>query len=99
VQAPDVALHVYRCAHCGREVLVRIVQPLTAEEVRRRIAEEMQPESPGAPARPQWQDRLRDDIWQGVSNQRTAIPREQVPDACPTCARSDLIFARIVDQD
>lgn len=88
---------MYRCADCGREVLVRVVRPLTAEEVRRRIAEEMQPEAPGAKARPQWQDRLRDDIWQAVSSQRTAIPREEVPETCPTCGHASLAYARTVE--
>lgn len=93
-----MALQVFRCSHCGREVLVRLAAPLTEDEVRRRVQEEMQPDSPGPRARPQWQDRLREDIWVGVSGGRTHIPREEAPAACPSCGREALVLARVIEQ-
>ncbi len=72
--------------------------PLTPEEVRRRVQEEMHPETPGPQARPQWQDRLREDIWVGVSGGRTHIPREEAPDVCPSCGRSSLAVDRVIEQ-
>jgi predicted RNA-binding Zn-ribbon protein involved in translation (DUF1610 family) len=92
-----VAVQVYRCSHCGREVLVRLVAPLTQEEIQRRISEEMRPETPGSQARPQWQERLKDDIWVGVSGSRTHVPREAVPAVCPACGRDSLGLARTVE--
>lgn len=92
-----MAIQVFRCSHCGREVLVRLAQPLTEDEVRRRIQEEMHPETPGPPARPQWQDRLREDIWVGIAGGRTHIPREQPPEHCPSCGRDALELARVLE--
>lgn len=94
-----MTLQVFRCSHCGREVLVRPAAPLTADEVARRIREELQPEVPGPRARPQWQDRLRDDIWVGVSGSRTHVPRHEAPEACPSCGRDALALAREVELD
>ena len=92
-----MAIQVYRCTHCGREVLVRIVAPLTAEQVRRRIEEEMTPDSPGPRVQRGMADRLRDDIWVGVSDSRTPIPREAAPDRCPSCGRASLAVDRILE--
>jgi len=92
-----MAIQVYRCSRCGREVLVRIVAPLTEEQVRRRIAEEMRPDSTGLPAQRGMADRLRDDIWVGVSDGRTSIPREEPPERCPSCAQDSLSADRILE--
>jgi len=92
-----MAIQVYRCSHCGREVLVRIVAPLTAEQVRRRIAEEMRPDAAGPPAQRGLADRLRDDIWVGLSDGRTSIPREIAPDRCPSCGQDSLAMDRVVE--
>ncbi|MCK9485758.1 MAG: hypothetical protein M0R73_03515 [Dehalococcoidia bacterium] len=94
-----MALQVFRCSHCGREVLVRAAGPLSEHEVRRRIREEMQPDAAGPPARPQWPDRLRDDIWVGVSGHRTHIPRASAPDDCPSCGRPALTLDRVIEPD
>lgn len=93
-----MAIQVYRCTRCGREVLVRIVAPLTEEQVRRRIEEEMRPDASGPPADRRLTDRLRDDIWLGVSGGReTSIPREEAPDRCPTCGQESLAADRILE--
>jgi hypothetical protein len=92
-----VAVQVYRCSHCGREVLVRIVAPLSAEEVSRRLAEEMRPDTVGPPHRAAGVDRLRDDIWIGVTNSRESVPRETPPDRCPACGRDSLAVARVIE--
>ena len=94
-----MSLQVFRCSHCGREVLVRMPGPLSKDEVRRRIREEMQPDAAGPPARAPWQDRLREDIWVGVSGTRTHIPREAPPESCPSCGRPSLALARVIDPD
>ncbi|MGE3960445.1 MAG: hypothetical protein AB7F65_02035 [Dehalococcoidia bacterium] len=93
-----MAIQVYRCSQCGREVLVRLVAPLTPEQVRKRIEEEMRPEQPGPPGGRGISDRLRDDIWLGVSGGRnTSVPREQVPDRCPSCGQPALALDRTLD--
>ena len=92
-----MAIQVYRCSRCGREVLVRIIAPLTPEQVRRRIAEEMRPDAMGPPAQRGLADRLRDDIWVGLSDGRTSIPREIAPDRCPSCGRDSLAIDRVFD--
>jgi hypothetical protein len=92
-----VAIQVYRCTRCGREVLVRIVAPLTEEQVRRRVEEEMRPPAPGPTGPRGLSERLRDDIWIGLSNQRTPIPREEPPDRCPTCAQDSLALDRVLE--
>ena len=92
-----MAIQVYRCSRCGREVLVRIVAPLTEEQVRRRIAEEMRPDAAGPPAQRGLADRLRDDIWVGLSDGRTSIPRETVPERCPSCDQPTLVEYRTIE--
>lgn len=93
-----MATQVYRCTRCGREVLVRIVAPLTPEQVRRRMEEEMRPEAPGPRTQRGLADRLRDDIWIGVSGSRdTSIPRETAPDRCPTCGQESLAADRVLE--
>lgn len=94
-----MALQVFRCSRCGREVLVRMAAPLSEAEVSRRIREEMQPETPGPQARPQWPDRLREDIWVGISGGRTHVPREAAPDACPACRHASLVLDRVIEPD
>ena len=93
-----MAIQVYRCSRCGREVLVRIVAPLSEEQVRRRIAEEMRPDAAGPPAQRVMADRLRDDIWVGLSDGRTSIPRETVPERCPSCDQPTLVEYRFIDE-
>ena len=93
-----MAIQVFRCARCGREVLVRVIAPLTPEQVRRRIEEEMRPEQPGPPGARGMADRLRDDIWMGVSGKReTSVPREEVPERCPACSQPALLLDRTLD--
>jgi ribosomal protein L37AE/L43A len=92
-----MAVSVYRCSHCGREVLVRLVQPLTDAEIARRREEEMRPPAQGARSRPSFSDRLRDDIWIGISGTREIVPREELPDRCPSCRRATLEVARVLD--
>ena len=81
---------VYRCRHCGREVLVRSLRPMSEAEVARRIEEEMRPAAPGRPASPPGNIRLRDDIWVALSTMRdevAEIPRGALPERCPACGR------------
>ncbi len=92
-----MAVQVYRCSHCGREVLVRIVAPLSEEEVSRRLAEELRPEASGPPHRPTGVERMRDDIWVGISGMREHVPRETLPDGCPACGRDSLVSTRVID--
>lgn len=93
-----MTIQVYRCSRCGREVLVRVVAPLTQEQVRRRIEEEMRPEQAGPPGGRGLADRLRDDIWLGVSGGReTSIPREEAPERCPTCGQASLVVDRTLE--
>lgn len=92
-----MAVQVYRCSHCGREVLVRVVAPMTEAEISRRLAEEMRPDAVGPAHRPFGADRLRDDIWLGVANDRQSVPREEAPDRCPACGRDTLAVARVIE--
>lgn len=92
-----MAIQVYRCSRCGREVLVRIVAPLTEEQIKRRMEEEMRPESRGPRGQRGMADRLRDDIWLGVSGGRTSIPREEAPDRCPSCGEAALVEDRTLE--
>lgn len=85
---------VYRCAHCGREVLVRNPGPMTPAEIARRIEEERRPAARGLPGQPASNLRLRDDIWLFVSSERTEVPREEVPEHCPACHRIDTLQRR-----
>ncbi|GMU39997.1 MAG: hypothetical protein AMXMBFR23_08630 [Chloroflexota bacterium] len=92
-----MAVQVYRCSHCGREVLVRLIAPMSEAEVSRRLAEEMRPDATGPQHRPGGPDRLRDDIWLGVTNSRQSVPRDEAPDRCPACGRETLAFARVLE--
>ncbi len=86
--------HVYRCAHCGREVLVKEAGPLTPAEIARRIEEERRPAAGGLPGQPAATFRLRDDIWLSVSGERADIPREELPDRCPACGQDGTLRRR-----
>ncbi|TAK76333.1 MAG: hypothetical protein EPO16_07355 [Dehalococcoidia bacterium] len=92
-----MAVQVYRCSHCGREVLVRVVAPMTEAEVARRREEEMRPAAPGPAGANSQSDRLRDYIWLGVSDRGDAVPRDEVPSECPACHRATLEVARVVE--
>ncbi|MPZ98844.1 MAG: hypothetical protein GEU80_05795 [Dehalococcoidia bacterium] len=92
-----MAVQVYRCAHCGREVLVRIDAPMSDEEIARRVAEEMRPSTSGPKGQPDLGVRLRDDIWVGVSGSREIVPRDALPEQCPACGRPTLEAARTLD--
>lgn len=92
-----MAVQVYRCSHCGREVLVRIVAPMTEAEVARRLDEEMRPAASGPPGPNSWSDRLRDYIWLGLSDLGDMVPREEVPEQCPACRRATLEVARVIE--
>jgi ribosomal protein L37AE/L43A len=92
-----VAVSVYRCSHCGREVLVRLVQPMTEAEIARRRDEEMRPGAPGVRARSSFSDRLRDDIWVGIAGTREIVPRDELPECCPACHRATLEVARVIE--
>ena len=90
-------VQVYRCSHCGREVLVRSPRPLTESEVRRRIEEEMRPAARGPRGQRDLSTRMRDDIWESVSGMREIVPRDQLPERCPTCRRRTLEPERTVE--
>jgi DNA-directed RNA polymerase subunit RPC12/RpoP len=92
-----MAVQVYRCSHCGREVLVRIVAPMTEAEVSRRRDEEMRPAATGPVGPNSWSDRLRDYIWLGLSDLGEMVPRDEVPEHCPACHRPTLEIARVVE--
>ena len=80
-------ISVYRCSHCGREVLVRAPGPPTRAEAARRVEEELRAAAAGPRGRLSPQLRLRDDIWIGVSAARAGVPRPRAPERCPACAR------------
>lgn len=86
--------NVYRCSHCGREVLVREAGPMTPAEIARRIEEERRPAASGLPGQPAATFRLRDDIWLSVSAERAEIPREELPERCPACGREETLQTR-----
>lgn len=88
---------VYRCSHCGREVLVRAPGPLSAQEIRRRIAEEMRPNANSQRGQRDLSTRLRDYIWEGVSADRELVPRAEPPEHCPACRRRTLEMARTLE--
>ena len=90
-------VEIYRCAHCGREVLVRAPGPLTRAEIRRRIDEEMRPAARGRRAYRDLATRLRDYIWEGVSATREPVPRAAPPEHCPACHRATLQQERTLD--
>ncbi|MEZ4554284.1 MAG: hypothetical protein AB7L91_14700 [Dehalococcoidia bacterium] len=89
-----MSVDVYRCGHCGREVLVRNLEPMSPAEIARRIEEERRPGARGLPGQPSANLRLRDDIWLFVSSERTEVPREELPDQCPACNRPDTLRRR-----
>jgi hypothetical protein len=91
-------LEVYRCDACGREVLVRKTGPMSPKEIARRRIAEMQPRVRGARGKAPATDQLRDDIWAGISSQRTEIPRLEPPPRCPTCHHSRLTVDRTLEQ-
>lgn len=88
-----MAVHVYRCGACGREVLVRLPGEngslLSEAEIERMIEEETRPRRLGPEARmgSTLDLRLRDDIWVGISGLRPYVPRHEVPEECPACRR------------
>jgi DNA-directed RNA polymerase subunit RPC12/RpoP len=92
-----VAIDVYRCTHCGREVLVLRAGGLTEAEIARRIEEERRPAAAGERAVPDRSVRLRDDIWVGVSGTREIVPREDLPARCPACQRTTLAEHRVLE--
>ena len=93
-----MSVHVYRCSHCGREVLVRAPGPMTRAEAARRVEEELRAAATGPGGRLSPHFRLRDDIWLGVSDNRTEVPRRELPDCCPACGRvSTLGESRALD--
>jgi len=99
-----VAVEVYRCLRCGREVLVRRIPrpgepPLSERELRRRIEEELRPAARGRFGRTDPASRLRDDIWIAISDGRaTPIPRDELPTSCPGCSAPDAFaVSRVLD--
>ena len=92
-----MAVEVFRCNACGREVLVRRPGPMSEAEIARRVQEEFEPSKPGPAGRPDLGSRLRDDIWVGVSGTREPVPRDELPEACPVCARTDWASMRVLD--
>jgi predicted RNA-binding Zn-ribbon protein involved in translation (DUF1610 family) len=94
-------VQVYRCSHCGREVLVRDDtdsggRGMSDAEIARRIEEEMRPPAQGRPGRADVSTRLRDDIWLGISSTREIIPRDELPSACPACGKATLAEDRLL---
>ncbi len=92
-----MAVQVYRCSHCGREVLVRRPGPLSAEEIARRVEEEHRPAARGRSGAIPFSERARDDIWIGVSGLRDIVPREELPERCPACRRETLVEDRVLE--
>ena len=90
-------VRVYRCSHCGREVLVRAPGPLSEAEVQRRIEEEMRPAMRGPGGHRDPSIRLRDYIWEGVSATREFVPRDRLPERCPVCRRRTLEVTRTIE--
>ncbi len=92
-------VQVYRCSHCGREVLVRAPGSMTRAEIDRRIEEEMRPAASGRRAERDLSTRLRDYIWEGISAMRgAAVPRDRPPERCPACNRDTLAATRTLDE-
>jgi len=92
-----MAVGVFRCNACRREVLVRQARPMSEAEIARRVREEFEPATTGPRGRADFGSRLRDDIWVGVSSGRDAVPREALPSACPACSKSDWAAMRVLD--
>ena len=79
---------VYRCSHCGREVLVRSAAPMSPAEAQRRVEEELRAATRGPRGRLASSFQLRDDIWLGLSQARGDVPRSGPPECCPACGRA-----------
>lgn len=79
---------VYRCSHCGREVLVRSAAPMSPAEAQRRVEEELRAATRGPRGRLASSFQLRDDIWLGLSQGRGDVPRSGLPECCPACGRA-----------
>ena len=92
-----MAVDVYRCTHCGREVLVRREGEMSEAEIARRLEEERRPAARGERGAPDRALRLRDDIWVGVSGTRETVPRDDLPARCPACERATLEGHRVLD--
>ena len=90
-------IEIFRCQSCGREVLVRHSGAISKTEIFRRQQQEFEPLKTGPAARPDPGSKLRDDIWIGVSQMREPVPREELPEICPACARSNWTSMRILD--
>jgi hypothetical protein len=86
-----VPVLVYRCEHCGREVLVRSAAPMSPAEAARRVDEELRAAARGPRGRLASAFQLRDDIWLGVSQTRGDVPRPELPDCCPACGRAETL--------
>lgn len=71
---------------------------MSPKEIARRRIAEMQPRVRGARGKAPATDQLRDDIWAGISSQRTEIPRLEPPAKCPTCHYSVLTVDRTLEQ-
>jgi len=100
-----VAVEVFRCERCGREVLVRRRprpgEPLLSDaELRRRLDEELRPIARGRAGRSDAATRLRDDIWLAIADGReTPIPRDELPASCPACgAEAPFAVSRVIDR-
>ena len=78
--------------------MVKKPGPMSPKEIARRRIAEMQPRIRGARGKAPATDQLRDDIWAGVSSQRTEIPRLEPPVKCPACHQSGLRVDRTLDQ-
>ena len=65
--------------------------------IARRVREEFEPATPGPRGRADFGSRLRDDIWVGVSSGRDAVPRDELPAACPACSKSDWAAMRVLE--
>lgn len=92
-----MAMEVYRCNACRREMLVRQAGPMSEAEIARRVREEFEPATPGPRGSVNFSSRLRDDIWVGVSPGRDAVPRDELPAVCPECSKSDWAAMRVSD--
>lgn len=87
-----MAVEVFRCSACGREVLVRLPGAngslLSEAEIARMIEEETRPRQVGPSGQSSRGLSLRDDIWVGISGLRAHVPRPAIPDECPACRRT-----------
>jgi hypothetical protein len=70
---------------------------MTDSEIARRVEEELRPPARGRRGTMGFSERLRDDIWLGISESRELIPRDELPTHCPACGRAALAEARVLD--